>query len=141
MTNASGRLLLFRVGGGRYALDLHQVAEVLEPLPEYPLPWAPPYLRGVASLHGSLVCVLDLASYLGFTSTPADRDLIVLNLPETALALAVEGVERIIPVTDVLEEEPAAEALTRTRLQLEDGPARLMTLDPLLAAVEEALAR
>jgi chemotaxis signal transduction protein len=139
MTSEGGRLLIFWVWEERYALDVQDVAEVLEPGREYPIPRSPRFLRGVANVHGALVPVLDLALYLGHGVTGPGRELLVLNRPETALALAVEHVERIVTSDAVMGEEVVAGELATRRLILADGPARMLSVEPLLAAVEEAI--
>lgn len=139
MNSEAGRLLMFWVGEERYAVDLQEVAEVLEPLPEYPIPRVPPFLRGVANVHGTLVSIFDLAVYLGHGMTRPGRELLALNRPETAMAMAVERVERIVMSEAIIGEEAAEGPLVVARLILADGEAKLLAVEPLLAAVEGAL--
>jgi chemotaxis-related protein WspB len=58
---ARGRLYLqFRMGGDRYALDVHEVVEVLPLQRLKQLPEAPAWVAGVFAHRGALVPVLDL---------------------------------------------------------------------------------
>lgn len=60
---ARGRLYLqFRMGGDRYALDVHEVVEVLPLRRLKQVPEAPEWVAGVFSHRGVLVPVLDLGT-------------------------------------------------------------------------------
>jgi purine-binding chemotaxis protein CheW len=141
MREGSGLFLVFRVGERRYALPLETVAEVAEPLPEYPIPRAPRFLRGAVNSHGTLVAVLDLAIFLELGETRQGGSLVVLATPGRGLAVATEHVERIAGSLDLCGEEPVGdEPLVDGMLLLADGPVRLLAVDPLLEAVEHATA-
>jgi len=139
MSRPDARMIIFRSGQNRYALDLQEVAEVYDPQPEYPIPAAPPFLRRIVSIHGTLVPVLDLALYLGYGTTHPGRDLLVLNCAESSLALAVEHVERIAAYDTVLGEEPVAERLAMKKLLLADGPATVLDVSGLIYELEQQL--
>ncbi|HEY5974119.1 MAG TPA: chemotaxis protein CheW [Geobacteraceae bacterium] len=142
MNEGAGLFLIFRAGDLRYALPLEAVAEIAEPLPEYPIPRAPAFVRGAVNVHGTLVAVMDLASFLGLGETRPSRSLVVLNSPGTALALVAEQVEKIAGSLDLCGEQPAVdEPLVAGTLELADGPVRLLAIDPLLEAVAHAMAR
>jgi len=55
----------FELSGGRYAMDIGMVREVVEMLPITPLPKAPPYIIGIINLRGEVTHVIDLAILLG----------------------------------------------------------------------------
>jgi purine-binding chemotaxis protein CheW len=139
MSGTDARLIIFWVWEDRYALDLQEVAEVYKPLPEFPIPNAPGFLRGIVTIHGSLVPVLDMAMYLGRGVTRPGRDLLVLRHPGTSLALAVEHVERIAAYDAVIGEEPAIEQLVSKTLLMADGPARMLDVQGLVEALEQVL--
>lgn len=65
-----GRLfLVFRIGEQRFALDTHEVVEVLPRLPLKPIAHTPRWVAGVLAHRGALVPVIDVGD-LGF-GTPA----------------------------------------------------------------------
>jgi len=140
MTGEQRRFLLFRIGKSRYAIALQDVTEVRDPLPEFPIPRAPDFLRGVVNIHGTLVPVLDQPLFLGQKQALPCGELLVLNRADVALALSVERVEKIVTESAILGEEPeAGETAVSTTLFLEDGSAQLLSVIRLLRAVEEAL--
>jgi len=53
--------------------SLKQAAEIFAPVPIKPVPYAKPWLAGVANLRGGLFTVVDLAVYLGLRDAAALR--------------------------------------------------------------------
>ena len=62
------RVLVFRVGGERFAVSLQAVAEVIESPELQRMPDAPEHVRGVATLRGELLSVYDPLALLGASS-------------------------------------------------------------------------
>lgn len=58
----TSRYLLFTLMDSTYAIDLQQVAEVVEPPPLSPIPRAPAHLIGAMNSHGNIKAVVDLSS-------------------------------------------------------------------------------
>ncbi|MBV6287199.1 chemotaxis protein CheW [Pseudomonas aegrilactucae] len=60
---SQGRLfLVFRIGGERFALDTHEVVEVLPRLPLKPIAHTPEWVAGVLAHRGALVPVIDVGA-------------------------------------------------------------------------------
>lgn len=60
---SQGRLfLVFRIGGERFALDTHEVVEVLPRLPLKPIAHTPSWVAGVLAHRGALVPVIDVGA-------------------------------------------------------------------------------
>ena len=53
--------------------SLKQASEIFAPVPIKPVPYAKPWLAGVANLRGGLFTVVDLAVYLGLRDAAAGR--------------------------------------------------------------------
>jgi chemotaxis signal transduction protein len=62
MSGALRKYLIFTLAGQRFALDLAQVAEVVEQPATWPIPLAPSCYRGAMNFHGTIVAVMDLGS-------------------------------------------------------------------------------
>ncbi len=135
------RLLIFTVGGERFALDIQDVAEVMDPPPTFPVPWAPAWLVGVMNFHGSLVAVLDLASFITDGTVPPGGSVLVLDRRIANLALRVNGVENIVPVDVVLEEEESTDTLVDKVYVMADGEIRLLATEKLLERLEHDVRR
>lgn len=90
------RMLLFRVGGEQYGLELESLQEVADAPPLHEVPQRGAFLLGAVNLHGRVLPVIDLPGLLGAGAAPRDRRLVVLSPEFHSLALAVSGVGRIV---------------------------------------------
>lgn len=141
MNDGMQRLLVFTVQGSRYALDLRDVAEVMDPQATFPVPWAPGYLKGAMNFHGSLVTLLDLAEFMNVGATEAGGNILVLDKRIANLALRVDGVENIVLSDAVLEEDESSDPMVDKLLILADGEIRMLAVGKLLESIEETLRR
>lgn len=141
MSSATERLLVFTLREKRYALDLRDVAEVLSPPAIFPVPWAPPCLKGAVNFHGALVAVLDLADFMNIGAMARDGNLLVLDRNVANLALWVDRVESIMPADGILEEDESNEPLVEKVLVMADGEVCMLAVGKLLKSVEDAMKR
>jgi len=143
MTESEHKYLLFTLQGRRYAFDLAQLAEVDEPLPTWPIPGAPPCYSGAMNFHGTIVAVMDLAAFLGFSSNQSLQKVIVLNAGIAALAFLVERVERIVPADQVQHGNQVQQletGISYRTLVLADGDAVLLDAVELAQEATERIA-
>ena len=96
-------LLVFRVGGERYALQAHGVREVVRAVAITPLPHAPRLVEGIIDVRGTLTPVLNLRRRLGAAERPlsVDEHFVIAEAgsrlvafradPGTVLAAAPDG--------------------------------------------------
>lgn len=93
-------LVVFRLDGHRYGLDLERVERVLPQVALAPFPKAPPIVSGVFDLHGGLVPVVNVRRRFGLPErTPGVADqLLIVRSARRQLALAVDAVEPVIHV-------------------------------------------
>lgn len=131
--------MLFSTGGHRYAIDVDAVDEIAELLPEYPIPDSPRFLRGVVSIHGKLAAVLDLSMYLGTGPVKNGRNLLLLKMPGSGLAIIVEQMERMIFEAEILSSEPGGAEFEAVIFNLPEGKAILLATGSLLESVEKAV--
>lgn len=92
--------LVFIRAGERYALPVAHVLRGAAPVHVTPLPGVPPYYRGVISLRGRILSVLDLPRLWGL---PVDRDpptlrLIVIQAARLMLALLADDILEIVQI-------------------------------------------
>ncbi len=139
MNNAVDRYMLFSTGGRRYAVNVAAVDEIAELLPEYPIPDSPRFLRGVVNIHGKLAAVLDLSMYLGSGPVCNAHNLLLLKMPDTALAFVVEQMERMILASDIISFAAGSAEFEQTIFTLPEGEFALLNLETLLLSVEKAL--
>ena len=142
MSEVERKYLIFALDRRRYALDLSEVAEVIEPPPTWPIPGAPPYYSGAMNFHGSIVAIMDLAAFLGLAALHGPEKVVVLHPGVGALAFLVERVERIVPADQVRLDNtasPPPERFSSGTLCLAEGAALLLDAVAITRAAGEAL--
>jgi len=122
---AEVEVLVFELGGRRFAVPLAGVREVFNLGPLTPVPTAPPAVAGVTSLRGQVLLVVDLALLL-------DMGLHRLRLGDPAVLIEAEGVRVGMLVDRVvgLTQTSAADAV----------PAEPLTVGDLVARITATLA-
>ena len=101
--NRQKDLVGFEIGDVSYAVDIHRVREILNPLPMVNLPNSPPSVVGVADHRGEVVPVIDLRHRLGLPSLRQTRRTkwVIVDRAGTAVGLLVDA------VTDVFGAHPS----------------------------------
>jgi purine-binding chemotaxis protein CheW len=139
MMDGTNRLLLFSLRESRFALDLRDVAEVLEPPLLFPIPRAPLFFPGIMNFHGNLVSVLDLALYLKKTPRNPHGKVLVLDTRLANLAVWIDMVENIVSTDVILEEDESGDPLVEKVLIMADGEVEMLSVENLLQNLEEQL--
>jgi len=139
MMDGTNRLLIFSLQGSKYALDLRDVAEVLEPPRLYPIPRAPLFFPGIMNFHGNLVTVFDLSQFLNNVPRNPHGKVLVLDTRIANLAVWVDMVENIVSTDIVLEEDESSEPLVGKVLIMADGEVKMLAVEKLLPKLEEIL--
>ena len=93
---SSEPVMVFRLGGARYSIELEHVAEVI-PLPAVtPVPGAPKHIAGVISVRGEVRPLMDLKALLGIPGGEANPGYgLLLNKPSPGLGLQVDVLEGV----------------------------------------------
>lgn len=146
--NDAMELLTFRLADQEYALDIMSVREIRGWTQATTLPHAPPFIKGVINLRGTVLPVMDLAHRLGVEqSEQNDRNVIIVVMSEdTMTGLLVDAVSDIVTVTsDDLQPPPEmstdpAEAVVCALTIFEDRMIRILDLPMTVAASEAAAA-
>lgn len=111
------RFLVLDGGSSLYGIGADHVREISPDRPTTRIPGAPPYVRGLLNLRGTLVPLLDLSERLtGQGVTSGDPSIVVVHADGRLLALLVD---------DVLEVEEVAESAV--------DPSPAVGSDPLVA--------
>ena len=139
MTEGTNRLLIFSLQENKYALDLRDVAEVMDPPPIYPIPRVPLFFPGIMNFHGSLVSVFDLARFLNGAPRNPHGKVLVLDPRIANLAVWVDMVESIVATDGILEEDACSAPLVEKVLTMADGEVKMLSVEKLLEKLEEAL--
>ena len=119
---AVDEVIAFRVGEQEFCIDIMSVREIRGWTPATVLPEAPPWIRGVINLRGSVLPIVDLAQRLGFAGTQASQRhvIIVVQVGGRIVGLLVDAVSEILShAADAVQ--PIPEAATETVKALVGG--------------------
>ncbi|WP_126975715.1 chemotaxis protein CheW [Frigidibacter oleivorans] len=132
-------LLSFRLGGEDYSLDIMSVREIRGWTRATPLPQAPPYMRGVINLRGTVLPVIDLAARLGMDPVEgaARNAVVVAQSGPRCVGLLVDAVSDILALPRAeLQPPPALAAANHGFVQaialVEGRMLRVLDLDAIL---------
>ncbi len=94
--------LVFALGDERYAIEIDRVQEIRAFTPITPIPTAPPYVRGVMNLRGTVAPVVGLREKFALTSVPYDKFsvIVVLLVEGKAIGLVVDAVTDVLNVPE-----------------------------------------
>jgi purine-binding chemotaxis protein CheW len=85
--------LLFRVGDVVYGCDIGDAQELLPLRPASRLPGAPPYVRGLINVRGTIVTLLDLCARLDPPRGPLESgSILLIRYRDRLVGVAVEEV-------------------------------------------------
>jgi len=92
------QLVIFRLAGERYAVEVRWVREIILPPDEVTiLPQSPKYLKGLFNLRNEVLPLVDLGACLGLTENPRNDDarVILVEINEKTLGFLVGAVEAV----------------------------------------------
>jgi purine-binding chemotaxis protein CheW len=90
---SQGRIVVCRVGSERFTVPVAAVREVIDTPLVVAIPGAPPSIRGVVNVRGSLVTVVSGAILLDVKDAAAGEWLLVLAMFDGRVAIGVDEVE------------------------------------------------
>lgn len=132
--------LLFRVGDVVYGCDIGDAQEILPLRPASRLPGAPPYVRGLINVRGTIVTLLDVGARLVPGRAPVESgSILLIRYRERLVGLAVEEVVDVRELEiDTSAAGPAGAGGTITRGVATADGATVVVLD-LEALIRQVL--
>ena len=131
--------LLFRVGAALYGSEVSDTREVIPQRPMTRVPGAPPFVRGLINIRGTIVTVLDLAMRLDATRAPTEAGSILLvrhRGGDRIVGIIVDEVLDVCPLSiDARDGAHAHSAITRGVATVNDAPVVILDLDVLISQV------
>ena len=104
------QIVVFTAAGEEYAVPISHVHEIIRYTPPRTVAAADESLRGVISLRGKIVPVLDLAARIGLESAgdSDDQSIVIVEAGEQVAGLVVGQVEEVVTVDESqIDESPA----------------------------------
>jgi len=139
VTTLWGKALAVRLGQSLHAIPIAAIEEVLPELPIEPIPCCPPFVRGVISVRGHLIPVVDAAERLGLDagSTVAESHIVCVNAGGRLVGIQVDEAIDLIDLTHAAPtaaaDVGAASGFFAGVVQLEDQVFRVLDPDRLLS--------
>jgi purine-binding chemotaxis protein CheW len=96
----ASRFLIFSLSNEQYAVPLLKVKEVIALTETTPVPYSPPYFKGIMNLRGQVISVIDLRTKLKMPKADASVEtaIIILDLSPLSLGVIVDSVESVLAV-------------------------------------------
>lgn len=107
MQTESSTCLGFLLGGEEYAIDLTVVHEILQPVEPTLIPRMPDYVKGIISLRGVVIPLVDMRRRLGLEAPSWDQKtrFVVVGLPQGLVAMVVSAVTDVFQI-EIAEIDP-----------------------------------
>lgn len=104
------KLLIFDLESEKYAIPIHDIAQIIETPPTTPIPNSPDFLYGILSLRGKIVSIIDVSARLGLKRAAGTRlgKIVVLDLGADQFGLLVDDIDQVVEV-DLSALEPPPE--------------------------------
>ncbi len=120
------QLVVFQLAGEFYAVDIHQVREIIR-VPEVTrVPRTPDFVEGVINLRGSVIPIIDLRKRFGMDAVEANDEqrIVVVELEDKTLGVIVDAVTEVLRIErDKIE--PPSPYIVSVDTQYITGIARL----------------
>lgn len=102
-------LVLFRLAGEDYGIDVGCVREIITWQQPTRVPRTPPFVEGIINLRGHIIPVLDLRRRLGLPEGERERStrIVVVELGTTVVGLVVDAVSEVVRLPAGTIEPPA----------------------------------
>jgi purine-binding chemotaxis protein CheW len=97
------QLLSFEIAGAPYAVPVERVREIVRMRPVTPVPRTPEEVRGVISLRGEMIELIDLGRRLGLGSIESSRQtriIVVKTADDEVVGLLVDAVKEVMRVSN-----------------------------------------
>ena len=113
------QMVVFRLEIEEFAVDIHQVREVIKMTQVTPMPKSASFIEGIINLRGEVIPVVDLRKR--FELTEGERNgqtrIIIVEILDNNVGLIVDSVKEVLRLdSTVIQPPPSRVAGTRTDL-------------------------
>jgi purine-binding chemotaxis protein CheW len=102
LSHGGRELIAFRIGDQEFTVNVMSVREIRGWTTATPMPHTPSYMKGVITLRGAVLPIVDLSHRLGMKpAEPTARHVIIVaQVRDRVVGLLVDAVSDILTVTD-----------------------------------------
>ena len=96
------RFLVFTIGEQDYAIEIHYVIEIIEPMPLTPIPFLPGCIKGIINVRGDVIPVMDVRMRFGLPEQEYTEHTCIINLDNdgVSLGLIVDEVQSVMRIPE-----------------------------------------
>ncbi|MEQ8628716.1 chemotaxis protein CheW [Ekhidna sp.] len=105
---------VFKSGREEYAVSINLVKEVVPYPPLAYVPQMPDYIKGMANVRGNIYGILELADFFKIENTAQPKYLLVLDVENYQMGIAIPDVPDTLMVSDDMIESLSASRLKST---------------------------
>ena len=105
---------VFKSGREEYAVSINLVKEVVPYPPLAHVPQMPDYIKGMANVRGNIYGILDLADFFKIENTVEPKYLLVLDVENYQMGIAIPDVPDTLMVSEDMIESLSASRLKST---------------------------
>lgn len=122
--------VIFKLAQEEYAINIENVAEIIDMTPITPVAGSPEVVDGVVNIRGQIVTIGSLHRRLKIGSDAAEQKIIICDTPKGRMGFFVDGVSDVSGIrSDEIHEEGDPNALLTHILHLEEGKRLVMLLN------------
>lgn len=131
VSELNDQYLTFHLEKQLYGVSINYVEQIISMQPVTEVPEYPPYAKGIVSLRGSIIPIIDLRMRLGRTETVyTERTcIVIITLGEYQLGCIVDEVDAVVHIADSQIEPPPRMKEASTSNRYLTGIARLPSED------------
>jgi purine-binding chemotaxis protein CheW len=98
--------VVFSLGSEEYGLPIESVQEITRLTEIYPIPKAPDYLKGLISIRGQAIPLIDMQKRFSLKSENELEYAIIIDINGNLIALAVEEVKEVSTLENISPPPP-----------------------------------
>ena len=149
-SDADLQLILFKINGEKYTIDVMKSKEIIKPVKITPLPDVPDFIKGVINLRSTLIPVVSMSERFGAPPEKGDAAssearIIIVSLKKMVVGILVDSVDEIIrvPLKDIQPPPRIAKGIDSEYMKgicrMEDDALVLLDLDKILSSTEKVM--
>lgn len=119
-------IVVFRLDGTQFALDIQSVQEIVQQSDIVSVPGAPPFIMGIVNLRGRIMAVVDFKQLLGIGKHKATDKVLVMvaQIGEHLVGFTVDEVVQVARIT-ASAVEPVGDLVSADEAQRLEGVLKL----------------
>jgi purine-binding chemotaxis protein CheW len=137
------QLVIFRLAGEEFGLDISQVREIIRMQDVTPMPKAPDFIEGVINLRGQIVAVMDLAKRFGLKAAARTEKtrIVVTEVKDNTVGLVVDEVPEVLRISEADVEATPEMIESQIHAEFIRGVGKLANRLIILLNVDKILSR